>query len=271
MKTNVAGVLVDNLSKREVLDAMDGLIRSGQNSYIVTPYSELILFAMKRPEYKNVLNQAAISIPDGIGVLWAAKFLSLPATNSLQVLAQLMYTLAAILFNPKYIRSVIKERITGSRLVYDIAALAAQHNYSLALVGGEGDVAKKAAEKLQALNPGLRVNLAVSDEEFNDQMVEKIAASNSDILLIAYSPPKQETWLSENIQKLNVKVGIGLGGTFDYLAQKRAPAPQFLHYIGLEWLWRLITQPYRIKRMWNAVPVFVWEVLRYKLSNSNGR
>lgn len=271
MKTNVAGVLVDNLSKREVLEKIDSLIKSGQNSYIVTPYSELILFAMKNLEYRKVLNDAAISIPDGIGVLWAAKFLSLRANNSLQVVGQLLCTLAAILFNPEYLRTVIKERITGSRLVYDIATLAAKNNYSLALVGGEENVAKKASEKLQALNPGLKISLAVSDEAFDDQMVQKVGTSNSDILLIAYSPPKQEMWLSQNIQKLNVRVGIGLGGTFDYLAEKRSPAPEFLHYIGLEWLWRLITQPYRIKRMWNAVPVFVWEVLRYKLSNSNGR
>lgn len=265
MKTDVAGVLIDNLSKEQVLEKLLNSIKSG-GAYAVTPYSELILFAIQNPQYREILNGASISIADGIGVLWAAKFLSLQASNSVQIVGQLIYTLLAVLFNPKYIRSVIQARITGSRIVYDLAKLAAENNYSVALVGGEGGVAQKAADKLQALNPSLKINLAISDMPFDNHLVEKISTSNSDILLIAYSPPKQETWLAQNIQRLNIRLGIGLGGTFDYLAAKRSPAPEIMHYMGLEWFWRLITQPHRWRRMWNAVPVFIWEIFRYKIN-----
>jgi N-acetylglucosaminyldiphosphoundecaprenol N-acetyl-beta-D-mannosaminyltransferase len=99
-------------------------------------------------------------------------------------------------------------------------------------------------------------------------VIKEINDSNSDILLIAYSPPKQEQWLYENIQKLNVKMAMGLGGTFDYIAGKQVLPPNFMHQMGLEWLWRLITQPWRIKRIWNAVPVFIWKIYKYKYAKS---
>jgi len=271
MKTNVAGVLVDNLSKQEVLEKIRNQVALGNNGYIVTPYSEMVVFAMRDESYRQVLNKAVIAIPDGIGVLWAAKYLSLGEKREgntwFKEFGVLIWTLLAIPLNPTYIRSVIKERITGSRLIYDIAKLAADNRFSISLVGGEENVASVAAKKLQDLYPNLKVNLMLSDRQFNAQTALEIAASNSDILLIAYSPPKQEMWLAENIQNLNVRVAVGLGGTFDYLAGKRPPAPEFAHYLGLEWLWRLITQPHRWKRMWNAVPVFVWKVYWYKVAS----
>ena len=131
-------------------------------------------------------------------------------------------------------------------------------------MGGSGNVAAQAAYELKKLYPNLNVKLALSGRPFDEQIIKEIRDSNSDILLLAYSPPKQEMWLAENYQKLNAKVAIGLGGTFDYLAGIRLPAPHFLHSWGLEWLWRLITQPWRIGRMWNALPVFIWKVYKYK-------
>jgi N-acetylglucosaminyldiphosphoundecaprenol N-acetyl-beta-D-mannosaminyltransferase len=276
MKINIAGVQVDNVAKLQAIEKIDEFVQSGQPHYIVTPYSEMIVFAQRDEKYKQVLNQANLALPDGIGILWAAKYLSLKLgfmnhesriMNQVQALGQLKYTLAAIIFNPKYIRSVIKEQVTGSRLIYDIAKLAAEKNYSLALVGGENNVAVQAGAELKKLSPNLRINLALSSQPFDDRMAGEIASNNSDILLIAYSPPKQEIWLAQNYQNLGCKVAIGLGGTFDYLAKKRRMAPNFMHYMGLEWLWRLITQPWRIKRMWNAIPVFIWTVYKYKIKH----
>lgn len=259
MKVDIAGVQVDNISKSEAIGEVDKSVRTAKNVYIVTPYSEMIVFAQSDEQYKKVLNNASLALPDGIGILWASKYLSLTTKHF-----PLITSLLAIIFNPRYIRSIIKEQVTGSRLIYDIALLASEKNYSLALVGGKQNVAVKAAVKLKAIYPKLRINLAQSDRQFDDTIVEEINNSNSDILLLAYSPPKQEKWLSEHIQNLNVKVALGLGGTFDYIAGKRPTAPNFMHYIGLEWLWRLITQPRRIKRMWNAIPVFIWKVYKYK-------
>lgn len=252
--------MVDNVSKDEAVRTVLNLVRSDTPAFIVTPYSEMIVFALNNPEYKNVLNGAALAIPDGIGILWAAKYLSSKNIG-------LLSSLAAIILKPKSIRSVIHERVTGSKLIYDIAKLASEQNLSLSLVGGSGNVAAQSAYELKKLHPNLNIKLALSGRAFDDKICEEIAASNSDILLIAYSPPRQEMWMAQNLNKLNVKVAMGLGGTFDYVAKKRPTAPNFAHYMGLEWLWRLITQPWRIKRMWNAVPVFIWKIYKFKQSH----
>jgi len=256
MKINIAGVNIDNVTKAQAIERIDEFVKSGTPHYVITPYSEMVVFASRNDRYREALNHADLSLPDGVGILWAAKYLSSKAS--------LLTTLFAIIFNKLYIRSVIKEQVTGSRLIYDLARLAAEKNYSVALVGGSGNVAAQAAYELKKLYPNLNVKLALSGRPFDEQIIKEIRDSNSDILLLAYSPPKQEMWLAENYQKLNAKVAIGLGGTFDYLAGIRLPAPHFLHSWGLEWLWRLITQPWRIGRMWNALPVFIWKVYKYK-------
>ena len=264
MKIDVAGVRIDNLSKAQVLARLSELMQTGTPHYAVTPYSELVLFALKDRQYKQVLNAAALALPDGISILWAAKFLSLKSN-----FRDLIRSLAAIIFKPAYIRNPIRERISGSELVYDLANLACEKKYSLSLVGGREGVASQAAARLKQLYPNLRINLALSDQAFDEQIVRQIAASNSDILLIAYQPPRQEFWLAENLAKFKVKLAIGLGGTFDYLAGKRPPAAKFLRFLGLEWLWRLLTQPWRLKRIWNAVPVFIYQIYQYKHASNH--
>jgi N-acetylglucosaminyldiphosphoundecaprenol N-acetyl-beta-D-mannosaminyltransferase len=274
MRINIAGVEVDPVTKNQTIAEIDKMIAQKQPGYLVTVYSEFVVFAQKDLDYKRVLNKAKLSLPDGIGILWAARYLALPTQFSifnLQFLKkilclwQVLYTGAAIIFNPNYIRSVLSEQVTGSHLIWDIAKLASQNSYSLALVGGHNRVAEITALKLKDKFHNLMITLIDSPEKFDDQVVKKIAQSNSDILLIAYQPPRQEKWLAKNIDKLNVSVAIGLGGTFDYIAGKRLPAPRFVHYMGLEWLFRLITQPWRLKRMWNAIPVFIWTVYRFKV------
>lgn len=257
MKINVAGVMVDNLSKEEVISEIDNIIKSEHNSYIVTPYSEMVVFALNDNDYLKALNSSRLSLPDGIGILWAAHYLSSKSHH-------LFTSLAAIILSPKAIRTVFKEKISGSLFVYDLARLASEKNYSLALVGGVNNVATLAGNELKRLYPNLRIKLSVSDRPFDDKIIKEINESNSDILLLAYSPPKQEKWLFDNHDKLNIRVALGLGGTFDYLAGIRLPAPKFMHHMGLEWLWRLITQPWRIKRMWSAVPIFIWKIYKFK-------
>ncbi len=257
MRVDVAGVFVDSFSKSEILSELDKTVYMDKSVYWVTPYSELIVLAQKNPAYKQALNDAAVSLPDGIGILWAAKYLSSPSVG-------LWQTLFAIIFNRLFIRSVIREQISGSQLIYDIAKLASEKNYSISLVGGTGNVAAQSAYELKKLYPNLNIKLALSGRPFDNHLVQEIAATNSDILFIAYSPPRQEFWLRENIQKLNVKLAIGLGGTFDYLSGKRPSAPKFMRVLGLEWLWRLVTQPWRLRRIWNAVPVFIYKIYKFK-------
>ncbi|MGE5298165.1 MAG: HAD-IA family hydrolase [Acidobacteriaceae bacterium] len=271
-KIDVAGVNVDNITKQEALSKIESFVASGKPHLVTTVYSEFVVFARFNSEYRDALNSADLSLPDGVGILWAAKFLSLPLTFSskflktLQAVFQLKLTLTSLIFYPSYCRTVIKEQISGSRFVWDIAGLCAKNNFSLGLVGGFDKVAEEAAKKLQEKFPQLKVSLALSGAKFDQSLVDRIKASSADILLIAYQPPQQELWLKQNLNKLNVKVAMGLGGTFDYLAGKRRASPPAFHALGLEWLWRLVTQPWRLKRMMNALPGFIFFVFRYKLS-----
>jgi N-acetylglucosaminyldiphosphoundecaprenol N-acetyl-beta-D-mannosaminyltransferase len=260
MRIDIAGVQVDNITKQETLHKISEFVRSGQPHLIVTTYSEFIVEAQENEKYRQVLNNADLSLPDGVGILWAAKYLSLKRKNILTWLS----SLASIVLAPQATRSVIKEQVTGSRMIWDIAKLAEDNNFSLAMVGGWDGVAEQAASKLKQKHPNLKINLAFCPKAFDGSTVEKIKQSNSDILLIAYSPPKQEIWLSENLSRLNVKVAMGLGGTFDYVSGKKSPAPAWMGKLGLEWLWRLITQPYRIKRMWRAIPIFSYIIYMYR-------
>lgn len=264
MRIDIAGVMVDNITTSETLDKIREFVGSGQPHHIVTTYSEFIVEAQTNSRFREVINQSALSLPDGVGVIWAAKFLAEPKQDLFLTYLSWLGSLGSIILAPSTINTVIKEKVSGSKLVWDIAQLAEKNNFSLALVGGLDGVAGKAAAKLKEKFPNLKINLAVSDMQFNGEMVQRIAASNSDILLIAYQPPKQEIWLADNLQNLNVKVAMGLGGTFDYLAGKREPAPEWMIKIGLEWFWRLITQPQRLGRMWKAIPVFSWIILNHK-------
>ena len=273
-RINIAGVLVDNISKHEALQKIKNSISSGQSRYVVTTYSEFVVFAQRDEEYRKILNQALLSLPDGVGILWAAKFLSQPFSagillmDAFRLFIRVIYSGMLIVLKPKYIRTVIAERITGSAFIFDLCALAEQLGYSVSLVGGTDKVAEKSAAKLQQIFPRLQINLALSDCRFDDNLIELIGRSKTDLLFIAYSPPEQEKWLANNLEDLNISMGIGLGGTFDYLAGKRPLAPRFLRVTGLEWLWRLLTQPWRWRRMWNAIAVFVWVVYKFKLKQA---
>jgi N-acetylglucosaminyldiphosphoundecaprenol N-acetyl-beta-D-mannosaminyltransferase len=265
MKIDIAGVQVDNVTNAETLERIYEFVKSGRSHYITTVYSEFIVEAQANHQFKSALNNADLSVPDGIGILWAAKFLSMPKRDPIVIFFNWLGSLMSIILSPQSVRTVIKEQVTGSRLVWDIAKLAERNNYSLALFGGLDGVAEKAAQKLQEKFPRLKINLAVSDRPFDEQAVQRISSSNSDILLVAYQPPKQEIWLSDNIQKLNVKVGMGLGGTFDYISGKFEQPPDWMHQLGLEWFWRLTTQPWRWQRIWNAVGRFSWIIYEHKL------
>jgi N-acetylglucosaminyldiphosphoundecaprenol N-acetyl-beta-D-mannosaminyltransferase len=271
MKVNIANVLVDKITAAEAISKIDEFVASGKPHYIVTTYSEFVVFASKDPSYLEVLNKADLSLPDGSGILWAAKYLSLNGSYAYEPFTQLVASGASLIFKPDYVKDVIHEKVSGSKLIWDIAKLASDKNYSMALVGSVGDVAEKAAAVLKVKFPNLKINLAVSDVMFDASLVQRIASSNSDILCIAYSPPKQETWIAHNVSSLNVKVAIGLGGTLDYLAGRKSASPEWMTNLGLEWFWRLITQPYRYKRMWNAIPVFISVIYKFKVKQIHGQ
>jgi len=271
-KIDIAGLKVDAITKKELLDGILGRIKNGQKTFVITPYSEFLYNSFGDPKLLEIFNRADFSVADGIGLFWAKRFLDIPLTAKsywgkiLQAAWQIKYSLAAIIFYPRWIKSALPEKIVGADLVWDLAKLAADNNLSVYLLGGFGDTAEMTANQLisQSANQ-LRVAGWSNKNPDDPSVIEEINQAAPDILLVAYGPIKQEKWIAENLSKLNIKLAIGLGGSFDYIAGKKTAPPKFIRYSGLEWLWRLITQPYRAKRIFNATFGLAICLLRYKI------
>ncbi|MBU1177048.1 WecB/TagA/CpsF family glycosyltransferase [Patescibacteria group bacterium] len=255
----ILGVKIDNLSLNEVLDKVEGFLGDNNSHYIVTPNPEFLVKAQKDEEFKKILNQADLSIPDGVGLV-----------------------LASLLSGER-----IKERIAGVDLMEAICERAAEKNWPVFLFGAGEGVAEKAGDNLKGKYEGLEVKVyrpclgvipakaGIQTYTFSNSWIPNQVGDDtgvgddtlsSSILFVALGAPKQEKWINENLKKMpSVKLAIGVGGAFDFISGNVKRAPKFIRDLGLEWLWRLMIQPWRIKRIFNAVVVFPLLVLKSKL------
>jgi N-acetylglucosaminyldiphosphoundecaprenol N-acetyl-beta-D-mannosaminyltransferase len=271
-KVDVAGLKLDAITKAEFLGELHSRIARKEQAFVVTPYSEFLYSALRDPKLMALFNSADISIVDGIGVLWAHRYLSIPLTRKsylgkiFQAVWQMVYSGAGILLAPKTLYKTFPEKITGADVVWDIARLASEKNYSIYLLGAQGDIAQRAGEKLRAKYHNLKVAGSSNKSPGQEaEIIPEINQSGADILFVAYGPPRQEQWIFDNKGKLTTKVMVGLGGTFDYITGERSQPPRFMRRIGLEWLFRLITQPSRLIRIKRGVLDLIIDMVRYKL------
>lgn len=269
----ILGIKVDNVTRPEAKEYLAALMEKKSSSLITTPNAEYIINAQRDEIFKKILNEeSSLNLADSTGILWAAKFLDLklPKEKWLGVPLALILWLLSFIFLFLFIRvkkSPLPERISGSDFIWDIANFAAENKYKLFLLGGAATVAERTALKLQTDIYGLRVGGVHSGMAENfDEISEAINRSRSDILLVAFGSPKQEKWLSQHLKKTCCKIGIGLGGTFDFIAGKQQRAPKWVSNLGFEWLFRLIQEPHRIKRQM-AIPKLMWLVLVEKIKN----
>jgi len=214
-KEKILGVGITAGSKEKVLEYIETSLKNKtEKYYIVTPNPELLAIAHTDARFKAILNEANIALPDGVGVLVAGKLLGKP----------------------------FPERITGVDFVDLVCKRVADLPITTGFLGGGPGVAERTSECLQKKYPGLKIFLAKEEwdeSDFNKKM---------DILFVAFGSPKQEKWISENIKALPVKVVVGVGGAFDMISGKTVRAPRLIRNFGLEWLFRLLIQPWRIKR-----------------------
>ncbi len=231
----ILGVKVHRLTFEEALATTQHVLQSGRRGYIVTVNPEIIMHAHRNPGYRAILNRALMAWPDGIGVLWASRILGHP----------------------------VPERVTGSDGVPRLAEMAARHGWRVYLLGAAPGVAQKAAQVLTEQYPGLQIVGAEAGDPspaFDREQVARINAARADILFVAYGAPKQEWWIARNWSWLEVRVAMGVGGALDFIAGTQKRAPRWLQQLGLEWLWRLIREPWRWRRQ-RVLPLFVWYVL----------
>ena len=224
------GVGITNTKEQEVLEFIyTGLQNSSEKYYIVTPNPELLVIADNDPGYKNILNKAKLALPDGIGIMWGAWFMAKP----------------------------LRQRISGVDFVKSLCNYVSKRPITVGFLGAGPNVAEKTSECLKTLYPELRVNLVAS--EWSESLKNK----KVDILFVAFGSPKQEIWISEHLDDVPAKVVIGVGGAFDLISGKVPRAPKVLRKLGLEWLFRLVIQPWRIIRQLSLIK-FVFLVFKEK-------
>jgi len=243
-KINILGVNIDNLSFNDTFNKAKQLLESNETDLIFTPNPEIIMLAQNDENFRNILNSASICTPDGIGVVYGAKILKTP----------------------------LVERVAGFDLATSLIGHAAESGKSIFLFGAAPNIAETAAEKLREKYPNLKITGTRNGyftENETDEIVNQISNSNADILFACLGAPKQEKWLYDNRDKLNVKLALGLGGALDVFAGNVKRAPKIFIKLNLEWFYRLLKQPTRIKRFM-ALPKFIITVRKARCSRRAG-
>lgn len=232
-KEQYLGVNVSVMTYDEILDDLRSRISEGKQSTVIAVNPEKVITANKNPLVKELINESTYQIPDGIGMILASKVKG----------------------------GSLKERVTGVDMMERLLRFAAEEGHGVFFYGAKEEVVSEAKRKLEERFPTL--NIAGYENGYtkdNQALVDKINASGAKLLFVALGSPKQELWIKENMKHLNVKVFQGVGGSFDVFSGRTKRAPEFYRRFGLEWLYRLIKEPKRIKRQMN-LPKFLIRVL----------
>lgn len=273
-KISVAGLNVDSITKGELLEVLARRIRNREKTFMTTLYSEFLYASLKDREARALLNQADIAVPDGIGILWADYFLSQKFgvknfyAKIAQAWLQIVLTGASILLQPRKLYQKFPEKIVGADLAWDLAELARKHQFSVFIWGGYNDTPEIVKAKFQKQFPGINIVGVSSKPKGDSATIQEIVSLQPNMLLVAFGPLEQERWIVSNLKHLPVTFAVGLGGTFDYIAGKKSAPPRAVRAAGLEWLYRLITQPARIRRIYEAVWGLILALVRFKVFES---
>lgn len=269
-KIKILDINFDTVTFEEALSLAKKWADEQVQRYIVTPNPEILLEAQKNPHFKEILNRSSLNIADGTGILWASTYLIKTENKSKATkILKWFSTLLLALIKPKSIRKIFPERVTGTDLMQKICGTIKDKKLKIFLLGGIPGVAEKVKEELEKAHQSIKIAGTHSgnpNENEENEIINKINNSNADILFVAYGAPKQETWIARNLKKLkNIKLAIGVGGAFDFIAGTKKRAPNWMRHIGLEWLYRLIQEPSRIKRIKNALITFPITILKENL------
>lgn len=224
-RVDILGIPVDKITEKELLEKIINFINEKRFHLIVTINSENATKALENKIFLDVIKNADLVIPDGIGIIFASKILG----------------------------DKLPERIPGIDLSYKLLEISNEKHYKIVLIGGKEGVAEGAKENLKKIFPNLNIVMTYNgyfNEDEEKKIVEEIQKIEPDILLVGMGSEKQEIWIWNNREKFkNIGVCIGVGGTLDIWAGKKKRAPKLVQKLGLEWLYRVIIEPKRIFRV----------------------
>ncbi|MFH1078227.1 MAG: WecB/TagA/CpsF family glycosyltransferase [Patescibacteria group bacterium] len=242
------GLVIHGLDWRGTLSRIDEAILHGTKTWIVTANPEIMLAAKRDAGYWQTLRQADLRLVDGFGLKLVG-----------------------------WLSGASPKRMTGVDLSERLVALAEERGWGVALVGAKEGIADKVAWKLRKQHPKLRlvaeqggaIDKTGAGDVASDEALHRLTMNAPDLLLVAFGHPKQEEWIRRYVDTLpSVKVAVGVGGTFDYWSGTAKPAPAFRRALGLAWLWRLLREPRRWRRILDAVIVFPWTFITDRFSSS---
>lgn len=242
-RVSIFGVEIDNLDMDEAFHILEEWLAGDKLHTIYTPNTEIVMAAKENKRVRDIINSGDMVTPDGIGLIYGSRIGGRP----------------------------LKERVTGFDLSINLLKIADKHGYSLFLLGGEDGVAKEAGENILKSYPNIWLaghhhgyfegsHRGVENSQEEEEIIRTIGKVRPDIVFVGLGFPGQEIWIHKNKDRLPSKVVIGNGGTMDVLAGKVNRAPKAFQRLGLEWFYRLIQEPSRIKRQM-ALPKFVLSVL----------
>lgn len=249
-RQSILGVPVDAVNLDDALSAIGGWLHSPDQSrgprHVVTVNPEFVIAARRDARFAEVLRASALATADGVGITLAGRLLTVP----------------------------LEARVTGVDLVEGLAGLSARdERCRLFLLGAGPGVADEAAEQLRARFPGARIAGTFAGSSSDGRFAEiagRLAGSSATVLLVAFGHPTQDLWVARHREALaahGILVAVGVGGSFDYLSGRVPRAPRLIRRLGLEWLYRLVRQPWRWRRQL-ALPRFAVLILRERLRPS---
>lgn len=233
------GVRFHAVTLNEAVDYAMNRIHMKKKGYIVTPNPEIVYLTLDDPAFRSLINGAALVLPDGIGIIYAAKILG----------------------------KALFGRVTGIDFADLLMHRLAQEGLRLFLLGAKPGVAELAAENLQKKHPGLIIS-GCKDGYFQDsqEAVDAInAAGGAEVVFVCLGAPKQEHFMAEQLDKLDASLLCGLGGSLDVFAGTVKRAPAIFSKLGLEWFYRLYKEPWRFRRMLK-LPLFLLLAVKKRFS-----
>ena len=227
------GLKFDSMTMDEALSRAEALLRGEKAAYVVTPNAEIAYEALHDGQLREMLNGADLMLPDGAGVVLASKLLRTP----------------------------VKQKVAGVDFAVGLLGVLERNGQSLYLLGGKPGIGELAAQKMLEAHPQLRI-AGIADGYFQDEapVIAKINASGADALFVCLGAPKQERFMVQHQQELHVHLMAGLGGSLDAFAGTVQRAPAWMIRLNLEWLYRLIREPKRFRRMLR-LPKYLWAVM----------
>jgi N-acetylglucosaminyldiphosphoundecaprenol N-acetyl-beta-D-mannosaminyltransferase len=232
---DILGVPIDYVTMKQATDKVVKFLGEEECKAVYTPNPEIVMAATQDAGLMKALREAAMVVPDGIGVVLGSRLLQ---------------------------GDHLPERVAGYDLVQNVFRQIANTEYKVFFFGGAPGVAEQAAQAMGKKYKGLKIvgtRNGYFTEEQEEEIIAQIHDANPDLLLIGLGAPKQEKWIYKYRNVLGSRVCIGVGGSFDVMAGKVKRAPVIFQKMGLEWFYGLITQPTRAKRMMQ-LPIFVWQV-----------